>query len=287
MIRRALLLAALGGNTVAYAQDTSGTLPGQDAVPVTAPADSAAPALSRFDVGVGAGVASTPAYSGSNDRSMRALVFPVFTYRGDRVRVDGSSADLRLVRSDKIDLDLGVAGSLPARSRHDGIRAGMPDLGVLGEIGPRMRYKFHPDADLTIPLRAVFEARGGIRHRGYTIEPRLSYSLGTLFDWRLRGYASVVLGDDSINRYFYEVAPQYATGWRPAYKAKGGLMVGRVGVFGGYSWNKDVRLSAFVRMDSYKGAANHGSPLMQQSSGISAGVGVTWILYRSAAKVGQ
>jgi MipA family protein len=248
-----------------------------------AAAQAGAQALPRWEAGVGAGVASTPAYSGATDRTVRALVFPLLTYRGDRLRVDGSSADWRLVRSDKFDLDLGVAGSLPARSRDVGIRAGMPDLGLLGEAGPRMRYKFNQQTDFTLPVRAVFEVRGGVHHRGWTMEPRISHSLGTVFDWRLRAYAGVVLGDRAINEYFYEVAPQYARPWRPAYNAKAGLMVGRVGLFGSHDWNKDVRVSAFVRMDNYSGAANHGSPLMQQSGGLSAGVGITWILYRSEA----
>jgi outer membrane scaffolding protein for murein synthesis (MipA/OmpV family) len=282
MMRRAAILLAVFATAQACAQDTV-----QAIADARAPTQEQAPALSRWDVGVGAGVASMPAYSGSTDRSVRALVFPVFTYRGDRFRVDGSSADLRLLRSTKLDVDLGVAGSLPAKSRAGSIRSGMPDLGVLGEIGPRMRYKFDQDTDLTVPVRAVFEARGGIHHRGFTIEPRISQSLGTVLDWRLRAYASVVLGDAAINEYFYEVAPRYATSWRPAYAAKGGLMVSRVGVFGGYAWNKDVRISAFARMDSYKGAANRDSPLLQQSGGFSAGLGITWILYRSSTLVGQ
>jgi outer membrane scaffolding protein for murein synthesis (MipA/OmpV family) len=248
-----------------------------------AAAPAAAQQLPRWEAGMAAGVASTPAYSGSTDRTVRGLLVPYLIFRGERLRVDGNSADWRLLRSDKFDVDLGVAGALPARSRDVGARAGMPDLGLTLEAGPRMRYKFDRDTDFTMPLRAVFELRGGIRHRGWTVEPRLSTHLGTLMDWRLRAYAGVVLGDESINRHYYEVAPRHATSWRPAYAAKGGLMVSRVGVFATHEWNKDVRLSTFLRMDSYHGAANRSSPLMQQSGGLSAGAGLTWTLYRSKA----
>lgn len=250
-------------------------------------AQAAAQPLPRWEAGLAAGVASMPAYSGSTDRSVRGLLVPYVVFRGERLRVDGNSADWRLLRSEKFDVDLGVAGSLPAKSRDVGARAGMPDLGLLGEVGPRMRYRFDSDTEMTLPVRAVFEVRGGVHHRGWTVEPRLSQDLGKFMDWDLRGYGSIVLGDGAINRYFYEVAPRYATNWRPAYLAKGGLMVSRVGVSGSHAWNKDVRLSAFVRMDSYKGAANRGSPLMQQSGGLSAGIGVTWTLYRSEALAGE
>ena len=249
-------------------------------------AAQAAEVLPRWEAGAGAGVASTPAYSGSTDRTVRVLAFPYLIYRGERLRVDGNSADWRLVRSEKFDMDMGIAGSLPARSRDVTARAGMPDLGLLGEVGPRMRYRFDKSTELSVPVRAVFEFRGGVQHRGWTIEPRLTRDLGTYFDWRVRGYAGVVLGDESVNRYFYEVAPRYATADRPAYTAKGGLMVTRFGLFGSHDWDEDVRLSAFVRMDSYHGAANRASPLMQQSGGLSAGIGVTWTLYRSSAPGG-
>ena len=116
------------------------------------------------------------------------------------------------------------------------------------------------------------------------MEPRVSFGMGKFRGWRLRSSAGVVLGDASINEFFYGVAPRYATSWRPAYAAKGGLMVARVGLSGSYDWDEDVRISAFVRMDSYRGAANHGSPLMQQSSGLSASAAFTWTLYRSIYK---
>jgi len=46
-----------------------------------------------------------------------------------------------------------------------------------------------------------------------------------------------------------------------------------------------VRLFGFVREESYRGAANAGSPLMQRRSGASFGLGLTWTLGRSGTLV--
>jgi outer membrane protein len=93
-----------------------------------------------------------------------------------------------------------------------------------------------------------------------------------------------VFGDRRINRYFYEVAPQYATAERPAYRADGGLVLVRTGLFGTWRVNPDVRMFGFVRYETYSGAANQDSPLMRKSTGTSAGLGFAWTFARSRTR---
>jgi hypothetical protein len=45
-----------------------------------------------------------------------------------------------------------------------------------------------------------------------------------------------------------------------------------------------VRVFAFLRYESYEGAANRASPLFVQSSGTAGGIGLTWTLARSAER---
>jgi outer membrane scaffolding protein for murein synthesis (MipA/OmpV family) len=92
-----------------------------------------------------------------------------------------------------------------------------------------------------------------------------------------------VFGDRRINRYFYEVAPEFATPERPAYSASSGLMLVRTGLFATRRVNPDLRLFGFVRFESYAGAANRDSPLTKRSTGASAGFGFAWTLARSQA----
>ena len=252
------------------------------------PLASQAEELPLWELGVLGGTASTPAYPGSADRSTRSLVLPFLIYRGKVVRADQSGIGARLFRSDGVELDVGLAASLPARSDDVAARAGMPDLGTLLELGPRLKVKLAQPGEnsrlrLDIPLRAVIEARSGLRTQGWTFEPKVVYELrGPREDWTFDANIGMVFGDRKINRYFYEVAPQYATAERPAYEADPGLMLVRTGASASRLVTPDLRLFGFVRYESYAGAANRDSPLLRQNTGASIGVGFAWTIQRSA-----
>ena len=257
------------------------------------PAPSAQPVernLPLWELGVGAAAFSTPAYPGADDRSNRGLVLPYVLYRGKVLRADQNGVGARLLNTDKVEFDIGFSGSLPAESDDVEARRGMPDLGTLLEFGPRVRYKFADMGEagrmrFELPLRAVIEARGGLRRQGWTMEPRLVWEKrGEAARWTMEAQLGAVFGDRRINRYFYEVEPQYATPARAAYHADGGLLLVRTGLFGTWRMNPDLRVFGFVRYESYSGAANQDSPLMKKSTGTSAGVGFAWTFARSAAR---
>jgi outer membrane protein len=248
-----------------------------------------APALPLWEAGVGGFALSAPAYPGSNDRSTRVLPVPFLIYRGEVLRADAGGYGARLFHSDRVELDVGLAGALPAHSDAVSARAGMPDLGTLVEFGPRLKLLLaNPTPSsrlrLELPLRAVIELRGGVRRQGATFEPRLVWDTReTGSRWGYDASVALVVGDRAINRYFYEVEPRYATAGRPAYSAGAGPMLVRVGLSASYKLNADVRLFGVVRQESYAGAANRDSPLMKQASGTSIGVGFSWTLGRSAS----
>ncbi|OYO31941.1 MipA/OmpV family protein [Janthinobacterium sp. PC23-8] len=262
---------------------------------VLAPACAAGQALPLWEAGVFGGTAVTPSYPGSNERSTRTLALPFLIYRGEVLRADRSGVGARLLNTDQVELDVGFALSLPARSSEVPARRGMPDLGSLVEFGPRVKIKlFDPSPNsrvrLELPLRAVIEARGGLRRQGATFEPRLAYALADPQGrWHMETYASAVLGNATINDYFYGVGQAYATPQRPAYAARSGLMLTRLGLGGSYLLHRDWRAFAFLRYDNYAGAANRDSPLLRQHSGTSAGIGLMWTWRRSgqAARSGE
>ena len=263
----AILLCCLAG--VAHGQESERTLP-------------------KWEAGIGAFAVNTPAYPGTSERSGRFLVLPHFTYRGEVIRSDRGGIGARLINSERIEFDIGFAGSLPARSKDKGLREGMPDLGTLVEFGPRLRInlaKLSQDGRLRLelPARQVIEARGGLHRMGYTFEPRLVAETSDAKEgWGIGSSIGTVFGDTTINRYFYDVAPQYATATRSAYQAKGGLMLTRVGLSASYKLNRDVRLYGYTRYDSTMHAANSGSPLLKEGGGFSVGIGVTWYFARSS-----
>jgi outer membrane scaffolding protein for murein synthesis (MipA/OmpV family) len=128
--------------------------------------------LPLWEAGVFAGVASTPAYPGSTDRSQRSLALPFFIYRGEVLRADRGGLGARMMRTDDLELDVGFAGSLPANSQNVAARAGMPDLGTLVEFGPRLKLTLaKPTAGsrwkLELPVRTVLEFSGGMSRQGW------------------------------------------------------------------------------------------------------------------------
>ena len=253
-----------------------------------APASAAEPALPLWEAGVFGGTAVTPAYPGASERSTRTLALPYLVYRGEVLRADRSGVGARLVNTDRTEFDVGFALSLPARSDDVPARRGMPDLGTLVEFGPRLKIRLaeptpNSRVRLELPLRAVIEARGGLRRQGATFEPRLAYTLADPQGrWHIDTALSAVLGNKGINDYFYGVQQQFATPDRPAYAAKSGLMLTRLGLGGSYLLQRDWRAFAFLRYDNYAGAANRDSPLLRQHSGTSAGIGLMWTWRRSS-----
>jgi outer membrane scaffolding protein for murein synthesis (MipA/OmpV family) len=248
------------------------------------------PPLPLWEAGIGAGFVSTPAYPGSETQSHRVLALPFLIYRGEVLRSDQQGIGARLLHSDTTEFDIGFAASLPASSKDVPVRAGMADLGTLVEFGPRVKVKL-ADIDqqsrlrFELPVRAVMELRDGVHRQGWTMEPRLVWEMreGT-GRWTWDAQLGAVFGDARINRYFYEVQPQFATAARPAYDAKGGLMLVRTGLFAYRKLNPDWRFFGFVRYESYASAANRDSPLMKESTGASAGFGFAWTLGRSQAR---
>jgi outer membrane scaffolding protein for murein synthesis (MipA/OmpV family) len=270
---RLALCAALGLTGTAWAQDS----------------DSRQAGLPLWEAGVFAGGISTPAYPASSQRNQRALVLPFFVYRGEVLRADRNGLGARMVHTDRFEFDIGFAASLPASSDDIALRQGMPDLGTLIEFGPRAKLTLAQPAPgqratLEVPLRAVLEFNGGVRQVGYALEPKLAYEWNQVGDWRFKSAASLVIGDQQLNQYFYGVSPGYASANRPAFEAQGGLISSRLTLDGSTRLGPDVNLFAFARYDLHDGAANRSSPLFAQNQGASFGLGLTWTLGRSQSR---
>ncbi|HEX8406441.1 MAG TPA: MipA/OmpV family protein [Duganella sp.] len=253
-------------------------------------APTPAPDLPLWEVGLFGGAASTPAYPGADDRSTRALVLPMLIYRGKVLRADRSGVGARLINTDRVELDLGFALSLPARSDDVTARAGMPDLSSLLEFGPRLKVLLaEPTATsrvrLELPLRVPVALKSGFRRQGLVFEPRVVFETGDgTGKWQADANVGAVFGNARLNQYFYEVAPQYATADRPAYQADGGLMMTRLGLSLSRRLSPDWRVFGFTRYDNYSHAANRDSPLFRKDSGVSVGIGFTWTAHRSLAR---
>ena len=261
--------------------------------PYGASAQAQPSGLPLWEVGGFAGSLTSPAYPASTERLNRNLVLPYFIYRGERFSVDRDGIDARLRLAPNYELDLGVSGSFPAMSDGISVRQGMPDMGTLLEFGPRLKVKLPSPGPgmrlgLDLPLREVFEVSGGTRGQGLVFEPSMALDMANVGGgWSMTAKFGLTWGDQQINQYFYGVAPAYATALRPAFEAQSGLMSARASLSASKSLNPDVRLFGYARMDYFGLSANTASPLHLQNSSPSMGLGLTWTLGRSEARVGE
>jgi outer membrane protein len=239
-----------------------------------------------WEVGVFGAAVSQQAYPGSDQQVRRTIGVPYLIYRGGVLRADRETAGLRALKTERFEVDLGVAGAFAARSSEVQARRGLPDLGTLVEFGPRLKWNLaRSDTGgrwrLDLPLRGVFDLDDGAAHRGMTFEPELSFQRRSPQGWTYSASASAILADRRLAHTFYGIDPAYAQADRPAYAAQAGLVAWRLSTTWSRALSPDWRVFGFARLQSVSGAANEVSPLVRRTHGGSLGVGVSFTVTRS------
>ncbi|MDO4233008.1 MAG: MipA/OmpV family protein [Lautropia sp.] len=250
--------------------------------------------LPVWELGVGVSAISLPDYRGAESRRRYLVPFPVFVYRARHLHVDRNGIRADLWDNRRLELDLSVGMSAPVRSDPDGVRAGMPRLRPLFELGPRLiAHLWSGDAgrqrlQLQLPLRLAMPL-GKLQHAGWVLSPALHMQVDHVAGfrgWTLSGWAGPVFATRAYHQYYYRVSAEHARAGRPAYEASGG--------YGGMQYsltlNKrypDYWLAAFMRLDQVRGAVFEASPLVRRRSGLTAGLVFGWLFRRSAETVPQ
>lgn len=249
------------------------------ALPLQAAASDGEP---RWEAGLAGGAGWVTDYPGANQAHLRGLVAPIVIYRGPVLRIDREGIRGRLLDSRDLEFDLAATASFDARDND--AREGMPKLDYLLGVGPRLVYKGlravpgQPALHLTVNAIASTDFRR-LDDRGLTLQPELR--------WRHGGWTFGVQptwASRRLMRYFYEVAPAYATAARPAYAARAGYLGTELKLT--FTQRVDSSLSWFVaaRALSLQGAANHASPLLRSTSNFSFGAGLVWTPWQSTAR---
>lgn len=249
-------------------------------------------ALPLWEIGAVALGVSQQAYPGSDQNVGRGLALPYFVYRGKVLRADRGSLGIRAMKNPTFELDVGVAGAFGSDSSSIVARKNMPNLGTLVELGPRLKWNLGSAPGggawrAEFPLRAVFDLSDGAAHRGLSFEPELVYERRTQSGWRYNATLGAVIADQKLAATFYQVTPAQATLTRPTYSAQSGLINWRLGTSFSRSLSQDWRLFGFVRLDTVAGSANQNSPLVRQTTGASAGLGVAYTWKRSSERAGD
>ncbi len=259
----------------------------------TTAALAAAPEEPLWEVGVGATALSFPDYRGSDNQRTYVLPFPYIVYRGEIFRADRDGVRSIFFNNDFAELNVSVGASLPVDSNGNDARQGMPDLDPTFEIGPSLELHLWRSADrrfrldLRLPMRQALTMTGDFRNAGLVFTPFINLDISDPFGgegWNLGMLVGAIYGNQRQNAYFYDVPAEYATPDRPAYSADGGF--GGVKFILACSKRFDrYWVGSFLRYDTLSGAVFEDSPLVRQDTAWAAGIGIAWILGKSATSV--
>ena len=259
-----------------------------------AAAGAQAESLPLWEIGAGIAAISFPDYRGSNERQTWVLPYPHIIYRGEFLQADEQRKRGLLFRSDRLELDVSVDGTVPVDSSKNDARRGMPDLDATLEIGPALNVLMMESdnrkvrLELRLPVRAVLASDFSyIRDTGWVFQPNLNADIRDPLGyagWNLGLLAGPVFSDKRYNRYFYAVDPAFATAARPAYSPGGG--------YGGSQFiaalskrYREFWVGGFAKWDTLNDAAFVDSPLVKDRQLFSAGIAVAWILDQSKTMV--
>lgn len=245
--------------------------------------------LPLWELGAGAAVLSFPDYRGSDKQRGYVLPLPYVVYRGDVLKVDRESVRGLLFKSDRMELDLSVNGSVPVRGGNPA-RQGMSDLDPTLELGPSLNFLLAQDPQrcklmLKLPARVVIASDfHHVHNAGVLANPQLDLDVHMGQGWKAGFVAGVLFGDRRYHDYFYSVAPQFAMTGRPAYEAPGGYSGAQFIASLSKRFDK-IWIGAFVKYDNINHAAFEASPLVERHSNLAAGFGVAWVFAQSAQRV--
>jgi outer membrane scaffolding protein for murein synthesis (MipA/OmpV family) len=246
-----------------------------------------------WEFGLGVGAVSFPDYRGSDRQRVHPVPIPYLVYRGDFFKADRDGVRGVFFDSDRVELNVSLAASVPVDSDGNEARRGMPDLKPTIEVGPSLDITLwrsddrRAKLDLRLPLRWATLVQGSPRDVGLVFSPRVNLDVRDPFGYdggNLGLLTGPIYADARNNAYFYDVSPAYATASRPAYESGGGY--GGTQFIGALSKRYPrYWVGAFVRYDTLKGAVFEDSPLVRRDSAWAAGFGIAWMLGESSQRV--
>jgi outer membrane scaffolding protein for murein synthesis (MipA/OmpV family) len=244
-----------------------------------------------LEFGLGVGALAFEDYRGSATTHVYPLPVPYLVYNGKFLKADREGVRGTLFNQDWIELNLSGNATTPVRN--DRARHGMPDLKSTLEIGPSLDVHLLHSADsrikldLRLPLRSAITVEASPKFIGWTFTPRLAMDVADpagFAGWNAGLLIGPLFADRRYHDYFYSVAPPYATASRPVYSAAGGY-AGTQAIAALSKRYPRYWVGAYVRADTLAGAAFAQSPLVVRPWYWSAGVGISWMIHRSAQMV--
>jgi outer membrane protein len=268
----------------------------EDMVPPAVDAADASGAGSKplWEAGIGGFAGAVADYPGSNQYRVRGLPLPFFIYRGDFFRSDANGP--RLQKSNGIvEWELSGGGSLASNSK-GGARSGMPNLDYLLEVGPKAKITVAEPTDTSrltvdVALREAISTNfsSRLRSQGALFAPDVAYEERAIFGSQWSGRASIgaKFATAGLQRYYYEVEPQYDRPGRPAYDAHAGYLGTTLALTAFRQITRSFTVFVGLDVNNYDGAANVDSPLLRTRNDLGAAVGFAWSIRQSKQQVNE
>jgi len=250
--------------------------------------------LPLWELGLGIGGLYQPYYPGSDQTRGYAFPVPLPIYRGSILKSDDEGMRAELIKDGPYKLDISLDFNLAIDSDDVDLRAGMPDIDSMLQIGPSLEVTLakgeHSEWLLNFPLRANFGiGSNGLDESGYTFSPNITYFrhldiAGTA--WRAGLAVGVQAGSREYQNVYYGVDPEFSTEQRASYEADSGFSGSRL-LMTLKSNNKKRLWVWFLRYDNISGASFEDSPLVETSGGLSAGFVYSRYLFKSKRMVSR
>ena len=233
-----------------------------------------------WELGRGLAVLDLLDYRGSDIRHTYGLPYPYFVYWSARLTVDRDGLRACLSDRNRLEFDLNWAGNFAPQSRDSANCRGMSTLYPLLEAGPERDYRLAPPSsasrcadDLRLATRTAVAVGGGsVQSQGWTVSPYLQLRNDNLLQsgWNASASLGALYGSARYHQYQYGVRPSDSLT-----KRRASVQIGTSRQF------RSPWVGAFVRFDALNGAAFIDSPLANRGNAMSAGVSVSFPLWKS------
>ena len=243
-----------------------------------------------WELGGGLTALDLPDYRGSDIRHTYRLPYPYFVYWSERLTVDRDGLRACLFDRNRLEFDLIRAGNFALLARDNPVRRGMSKLYPLLEAGPELDYRLAPPSsasrwadDLRLATRTAVAGGGGsVQSQGWTVSPYLQQRNANLMQsgWDACASLDALYGSARYHQYQYGVRPAEPLAERRAFGAQAGYSGASVQI-GTSRQFRSLWVGAFVRFDALNGAAFIDSPLANRGNAMSAGVSVSFPLWKS------
>lgn len=237
------------------------------------------------------------AYPGSTELQVNVVPLPFPIYRGKFLRLGDRTEKpvrTRLLRWDKVKLDIDFGLNFPVDSDDIAARRGMPDLDLLAEVGPELEFQF-AEPLLGGETRLALQARGAVSWDGLSPDWRgmiLSTELKhrrKVFTPRTELYTRITpeFASRDYMDFFYGVPEAFATATRDAYRARSGYLGTRLSFTVKHRFNRRFEVRSGLRFGLYQGARNAESPLLTRDFTNSFFLAFLWKFWESEARAAE